>query len=156
MTDAQQHNGSNGGSYTAPVLVVCLLLFFAGGFFYWVYAKHTSDPSEVAAQAPDTPPSLSELIEKQRQASAALYPFGTDLDLSSLKTTDRKRLCGDDYGKIATGWPLQKALVCAGPISRVSHTSAYGTTIEMFQRCANNHCPTFSATNGWVDTWNSL
>ncbi|ULQ45949.1 hypothetical protein JN531_012650 [Flagellatimonas centrodinii] len=132
-------------------LVVVLVM---GGFGYLLLKQgRASAPPQKAVSKPAAR-SLSELADELEARNRLRYPYGADLDLSRLTDDKRRSMCGDDFGKIANGWPLQKALVCAGPVEKVSEAGAGSNSLAIYQRCSTyGGCITFSVSGGVVSTW---
>ncbi len=90
------------------------------------------------------------LQEEQDQRDA---PFGSKLNIDSLSKAEKKRLCGDEYHRIAIGWPIKKALACSGDNFRLA--SEAGNSIRIWQDCDRNFgCLTIGESDGRVSNWN--
>lgn len=83
---------------------------------------------------------IAELEERARKIENAAkeadkrdHPFNSSLHIDSLSSDDKKRLCGSDYGAVAVGWPIKKALVCTGRDLYVVSESA--GSIRIWQHC---------------------
>lgn len=80
-------------------------------------------------------------------------PFDSSLNIDSLGTDDKIQLCGEDYRRIAVGWPIKKALACAGQDMYLTSDSAGG--FRIWQHCdTRGSCLTIGERDGYVATWN--
>ncbi len=96
---------------------------------------------------------VKEELRLADEADKRLAPFDSSLKVNSLSTEDKKRLCGSDYERIAVGWPMRKALACAGRDLHVASDSAGG--IRIWQSCdSNGRCLTVGEDKGFVASWN--
>lgn len=97
---------------------------------------------------------LAEERRQREKEDTRIAPFGSDMKLESLTTADKRRLCGDDYHRIAVGWPIKKALACAGDRFRLVSDSSGGARI--WQDCISGTamCLTVGELDGRVSTWN--
>lgn len=82
-------------------------------------------------------------------------PFDSALKIELLSAADKKRLCGDDYGRVAVGWPIKKALTCSGRGVPFSLTSESAGGLRIWQSCEyQGECLTIGEASGLVSTWN--
>lgn len=75
------------------------------------------------------------------------------LNLDSLSSEDKQRLCGADWGRIAVGWPIKKAHACIGRDLHVVSEAAGG--FRIWQHCYSyGECITVGEQDNRVASWN--
>lgn len=88
---------------------------------------------------------------EQAQRDKDEAPFNSGFEVKSRGDAERKQLCGDDFGRVAVGWPIKKALTCSGKNFSVRTESA---NLRIWQGCEyQDSCITLGEQGGRVASW---
>lgn len=129
------------------VLALCSLLITA--------CDQPAKPISSSEAAVDA--ALKRIEEKNRlrdEQDKRNAPFDSKLVVEHLSTEQKMDMCGTDYRSLAVGWPIKKALVCAGREMQLVSDSAGGSRIWQHCYSTGGGCLTVGEQDGYVTTWN--